>query len=275
MLGIFTIPFVLSFILETSEGISLPPGPMLQTLVQQILIPLFIGVVIRLSSPALRNLVDGNRKAVQMLSTAFLVTVPWMQISQAAASKPDLAVWSLGATFLLGLGVHALYLLGNTAAASALRLGGPDGKAYMTQKVRRAVILTTRCDLDLQAEHEREWNCLSLLRISSTGIQPFQMSVCLNVHVYLFPCMFECDHLHLQPEDVARGRRRREQGGRAARGHVGRRGATVRDEPPRPDPDGLVARELLDRTGPEGGDRAREAGRGVRIRGRNGDDTTR
>jgi solute carrier family 10 (sodium/bile acid cotransporter), member 7 len=80
LLGIFTLPYVLSGLLHTAGGVELPPGPMLRTLVEQILVPLGIGVGIRAALPALRVWIDANRKSVSMISTLFLATVPWMQV---------------------------------------------------------------------------------------------------------------------------------------------------------------------------------------------------
>lgn len=111
---------------------------MLKSLVQQILLPTAAGLALRSALPPLRTWIDANRKQVAQLSTAVLATVPWMQVSQTAANPPpDLSSSAIAITAALAVGIHLVYVLFNTGAAAALRLGGSD------QKIRRALIITT------------------------------------------------------------------------------------------------------------------------------------
>ena len=68
-----------------------------------------------------------RRYATQMISTMFLVTVPWMQVSQTAMNKPDLPVESILATFALASGLHMLFIAFNSLMVRVLRIGGASG----------------------------------------------------------------------------------------------------------------------------------------------------
>ncbi len=72
--------------------------------------------------------VDGNKKALALLSASLLALVPWMQISRAVSLRMDVSLAALAAVVAAGVAVHVTYLLFNSAVVSLLRIGGPPGK---------------------------------------------------------------------------------------------------------------------------------------------------
>ncbi|CAL8461786.1 g1317 [Coccomyxa elongata] len=140
LVGIFTMPFVLCWALGAgNSAVSLAPGPLLRSLMRTILLPLLIGAAARAFIPGMAKWVDGNKKALALLSASLLALVPWMQISRAVSSRVDVSLAALSAVVAAGVAVHLTYLLFNSAAVSLLRIGGPPGKDSAGE--RRALIL--------------------------------------------------------------------------------------------------------------------------------------
>jgi sodium/bile acid cotransporter 7 len=143
VLGIFTMPFMLSAMLGAGAGaVQLSPLPLLAQLLQTILLPTVVGSCARTFIPGAAALVDANKKRVSYISAMLLATVPWMQVSKAVAQQLPLQPASLAAVAAAGLAIHGLYLLVNSTACQLLRLGGPDSSAEAVN-VRRAVVLVT------------------------------------------------------------------------------------------------------------------------------------
>eukprot|EP00891_Asterochloris_glomerata_P007509 jgi/Astpho2/7509/e_gw1.00114.129.1_t len=135
LLGIFTMPFVLSWTLGTGAGaVKLSPGPLLQSLIKTILLPLLCGAAARAAIPGERaRTVDANKKPLSLLSAVLLCL-----ISKAVTSGVTVRVTSLVAVVAAGAAIHLLYLAFNIAATSALRLGGSGQEAA---NVQRACVL--------------------------------------------------------------------------------------------------------------------------------------
>jgi len=86
-LGIFSMPFVLCRLLCTSTGVAIEPRPLLLALVQNILVPLAAGALVRAVARPVAAWVDANKRLMQYVSTGLLCLVPWMQISSTMLAK--------------------------------------------------------------------------------------------------------------------------------------------------------------------------------------------
>ncbi|CAG9461058.1 unnamed protein product [Pedinophyceae sp. YPF-701] len=138
-LGIFSMPYIISNIMGSATGVALDPSPLLESLVRNILVPFGIGAAIRQTVAPAREWVTKNKPMVAYISAALLCLVPWMQVSKAAATQPDISASALFATACAGTLMHAAFLAFNTASAKALNLGGSGPEA---DKIKRAIILT-------------------------------------------------------------------------------------------------------------------------------------
>eukprot|EP00976_Prorocentrum_cordatum_P079422 1183539-Prorocentrum_minimum.AAC.7 len=90
MLGIFTMPFVIAAVLGSGAGVNIDPAPFMANLAKTILAPVLIGALVRRQLPALREWVDGHKKAVSMATSTLLITVPWAQSSCEAHGRLQL-----------------------------------------------------------------------------------------------------------------------------------------------------------------------------------------
>jgi len=113
LVGVLTIPVILSKMLGTFGGIHVPAYPLLLKMIHTILIPLAIGKLARENLGWFRSAVDSNRKLVSKLSSILLASVPWIQVSQAQYRLALVNPVSLVLITLVGLFIHALYLTVN------------------------------------------------------------------------------------------------------------------------------------------------------------------
>uniref|UniRef100_A0A383W3M5 Bile acid:sodium symporter n=1 Tax=Tetradesmus obliquus TaxID=3088 RepID=A0A383W3M5_TETOB len=150
ILGIFTMPFILPHVVaaaalgaagssSSSSAAMLEPLALMGQLCQTILLPTFIGASIRGLVPGAAAFIDSHKKQLSYANAALLASVPWMQISKTASQKMAVDLTGLAATAAAAIGMHALFLLVNTAACRLLQLGGPD--PVKAQKVRRTLII--------------------------------------------------------------------------------------------------------------------------------------
>jgi len=113
LIGVLTIPVILSKMLGAFGGIHVPAYPLLLKMIHTILIPLAIGKMARENLGWFRSAVDSNKKLVSKLSSLLLASVPWIQVSQAQYRLALVNPVSLVLITLVGLAVHALYLVTN------------------------------------------------------------------------------------------------------------------------------------------------------------------
>jgi len=73
--------------------------------------------------------VDGNKKALALLSASLLALVPWMQISKAVSSDVSVSLSALGAVVASGVAIHIAFLAFNMTAVRVLGIGGKDRAA--------------------------------------------------------------------------------------------------------------------------------------------------
>ncbi|KAH7415232.1 hypothetical protein KP509_14G033300 [Ceratopteris richardii] len=110
-LGLFTIPLMISILVAPTLGVSVPAGSLVKSLVQTSLIPLVIGKVIRACAS---GFIDARRKQLSMLSTIFLVLVPWMQISHGRDLFLSVKMQNIVAVGTLGMVMHWIFLAWNS-----------------------------------------------------------------------------------------------------------------------------------------------------------------
>jgi len=139
MLGVLSIPFVLSVVLGAGMGVRIPPWPMLLSLIRSVLLPVVLGVALRTFVPAVARACDANKARLSTLSTCLLITVPYTQVSTAVSKGISPGLVPLVQITAIAVAVHVVYLVTNAGALAALRVGGRD--AEKARGVRRAVIL--------------------------------------------------------------------------------------------------------------------------------------
>ena len=88
LLGVFTVPFSLSLLLQVSD-VRIDASPLLAKLLMMILLPLLLGKAARDWSPRLRERLKQRKQLVSNGSSLLLCLIPWMKLSQSeAAPRP-------------------------------------------------------------------------------------------------------------------------------------------------------------------------------------------
>lgn len=128
LLSIFTMPFILPFVLSSAGvgHLSLSPWPLLKQLLLIILLPLAAGSLVRSQFQEVAHFVDTQRKLVQYCTAFLLSLVPWMQVSMAVSQQVSLSGGAICTILLAGAGLHLLMMLFNMSATRLLKLGGAD-----------------------------------------------------------------------------------------------------------------------------------------------------
>ncbi|MCO5554422.1 hypothetical protein L7F22_007952 [Adiantum nelumboides] len=118
LLGIFTMPMMISKLVAPNLGISLPVGSLIKSLVQTSLIPLAIGKMIR---PFGSGLIDKRKEALSKLSAIFLGLVPFMQVSCGRNLFLSVRMQNFLAATALGMVLHCVFLLWNILIMSNIK----------------------------------------------------------------------------------------------------------------------------------------------------------
>ncbi|CAI5508494.1 unnamed protein product, partial [Closterium sp. Naga37s-1] len=139
--GILTMPLLLSRLVPASGGVSVPAGPLLRGLVTTLLVPLFIGMAVRRSIPAVATWADQRKQQLSMANNAMLSFVPWMQVSSARAAILRLDMTQLLPIAAAGIAVHLSFLAFNMGVMAALRRITPPLPLQEANAVDRAVII--------------------------------------------------------------------------------------------------------------------------------------
>lgn len=106
LLGVFSIPFMLQWVLSQGGVVELSPWPLLKTLVMIVLIPFIIGMVSR----ALLDL-PSKHKLITYLPSSCVIATVWMSVS---ASTDTLKELSLTLLIIIAIGsvlLHGVLLL--------------------------------------------------------------------------------------------------------------------------------------------------------------------
>jgi solute carrier family 10 (sodium/bile acid cotransporter), member 7 len=128
VVGIFSVPFVLTGLLSALGNVELSAADLLVKLCLSILLPLAIGRALR---PYVRDWVDAHRNALGLLSNAALICIPWMKFSQSSEKLTQIGALSMGTLVVAGVLVHVVFLAVNTGAVRLLRLELPERKAVV------------------------------------------------------------------------------------------------------------------------------------------------
>ncbi|KAG0589824.1 hypothetical protein M758_1G048600 [Ceratodon purpureus] len=95
LVGIFTMPFMLSSLVGRSVGITLPAGPLLKALVETLLVPLLIGKLFRELS-GFAGFIDGNKRYTSMISSSLLALVRVLFIVWVVTARGHMVTSSRG-----------------------------------------------------------------------------------------------------------------------------------------------------------------------------------
>ena len=150
-IGIFTVPFVLERLLESTGKVELSGGGLLIDLCLSILLPLSIG---RLLQQFLGGWIGRHRAQITMVSNLALISIPWMKFSQSADRLEHTASASLALVVLSGALIHVLYLALNDTASRLLRLPIEVRKALVILASQKSlpVAMTVLAFLPVPAE---------------------------------------------------------------------------------------------------------------------------
>ena len=130
LLGIFTVPVVLTALLGLLGEVRLSATQLLGQLLLAILLPLVVGQFLRRWVAAC---VDRHRYTVGLVSNLALISVPWMKFSQSSRELGQLGPATLAGIAVSGLAIHGLYLLLGLGSCRLLRLPLPLTKAVVLQ----------------------------------------------------------------------------------------------------------------------------------------------
>jgi sodium/bile acid cotransporter 7 len=128
LVGIFTVPFVLSLLLGALGDIELSALDLLAKLCLTILLPLSAGWYLRRFAAAW---IDRNRAHITMTSNLALISVPWMKFSESSERLAQIALVNLGVLIVAGLAIHVLFLGLNDGASRLFRFALAARKAVV------------------------------------------------------------------------------------------------------------------------------------------------
>lgn len=141
VLGVFTIPPMVAFILGAGAGLTdFQPAVLFKNLVLTVLIPLLFGIALQTVFKSLASWRNQNRKSLAYASTFFLCLMPWMQLSVASASKLPLTASGVISAIAAGAALHVAFLLLNSTCMSLIKF---SRNAEDEVPVRKAVLLST------------------------------------------------------------------------------------------------------------------------------------
>ncbi|BBN15702.1 solute carrier family 10 (sodium/bile acid cotransporter), member 7 [Marchantia polymorpha subsp. ruderalis] len=114
LFSVVTMPFFLTGIVGQGIGVSIPPGPLLKSLIQTLLLPLILGKIVRETFPDLGKLMDSKRKYLSKITTLLMSLVPWMQMSNSRCMLHQIGPLDLFISIAAGSILHIVYLIGNS-----------------------------------------------------------------------------------------------------------------------------------------------------------------
>lgn len=120
LLGIVTVPFLLSKLVAQGVGVSVPAGKLLKSLTLMLLVPLLLGKGIRNSFNGVAKFVDERRELFSMINSIFLSLVPWMQVSGSRTLLLTVSPMSFLTVIGIGMGLHFIFLSLNTIIMHSL-----------------------------------------------------------------------------------------------------------------------------------------------------------
>eukprot|EP00887_Chlorella_sp_A99_P000096 scaffold16.g96.t1 len=140
LLSVFTVPLMLSAVLGGAAGgaAQFQPAQLFRSLVLTVLIPLAAGLAAQGLIPGFAAWRQRRRTLLSYASTACLCTVPWMQVSKAAAASLPIGPATVAAAAAAGLGLHLLLLAVNAVATPLVQF---DPDPAQDVAIRKAVFL--------------------------------------------------------------------------------------------------------------------------------------
>jgi len=140
--GVITAPFfiqrifVMAGIGAQSGGID--PGDLLFKLSLTILLPLIAGKALRWFT-RVERWVAAWKLQLKFLSSALLICVPWITMSQSAARLRQASAGAFFSLLALGAGMHVVYLAFNYAATGVLPIRLPERKTVVINASQKTV----------------------------------------------------------------------------------------------------------------------------------------
>ncbi len=128
LVGIVTVPFVLSLLLGALGDVELSALDLLAKLCLTILLPLSAGRYLRRFA---EEWIDRHRAHIAATSNLALISVPWMKFSESSQALAQIALSNLGVLIVAGLAIHILFLALNDGASRLFRLALPARKAVV------------------------------------------------------------------------------------------------------------------------------------------------
>lgn len=128
-----TVPFFLANILASDSvegGSALDPVDLLVKLALTIMLPLVVGKAFTFWRPA-AAFFSKHKMALKLTSSALLISVPWITMSQSAARLRTTPIGSVFAVLGLGIALHVLLLLFNYGVTHFLPIALPERKAVV------------------------------------------------------------------------------------------------------------------------------------------------
>jgi len=122
LLGVFIVPFFVAAIFSIFNGdassstdpavdVKVDPAPLILSLIFTVLIPLTVGLIIKLNVPPAVRFVKRHSNQFKFTSSLALAIVPWMKISESASSFVGLSGGDIVGMLFSVIGMHLLLLL--------------------------------------------------------------------------------------------------------------------------------------------------------------------
>ncbi|XP_050213949.1 probable sodium/metabolite cotransporter BASS4, chloroplastic isoform X2 [Mercurialis annua] len=100
LLGVLTVPFLVSRIVADGFGLSIPTGKLFWSLIFTLLLPLVLGKVVRDRFKGIANYIDQNSRTFSVINTFLLSLTPWTQVSKSRPLllmvKPQVFIEAIG-----------------------------------------------------------------------------------------------------------------------------------------------------------------------------------
>lgn len=139
-LAIFTIPFSLGFLLDTTEGIDLPVMHMLINLLLTVLLPTLIGQVLRLNS-RIREQIVVYKKQSSIFSQGIVLLIIFNAVSSSTTKLAGVG-GMLVYIFLFMLALHMLMLGMNYFISRVMHLDHPSTAAFTIHTSQKTLTMT-------------------------------------------------------------------------------------------------------------------------------------
>eukprot|EP00304_Pavlova_gyrans_P011932 CAMPEP_0206043336 /NCGR_PEP_ID=MMETSP1466-20131121/8591_1 /ASSEMBLY_ACC=CAM_ASM_001126 /TAXON_ID=44452 /ORGANISM="Pavlova gyrans, Strain CCMP608" /LENGTH=408 /DNA_ID=CAMNT_0053418135 /DNA_START=1 /DNA_END=1227 /DNA_ORIENTATION=+ len=131
LIGVFTVPFFLSLVLELGR-VRISPVDLLTKLLVLILAPLVVGKALREAVPRVQTFVKEQKQRLSLTANFCLALIPWMKLSESQGDLVDAGGAAVALVIVIGLVIHFVYLAWNYAFARlVLRLPGDELRAVV------------------------------------------------------------------------------------------------------------------------------------------------